>query len=285
MDFSSLFPRHETASSVRQKADALLAQVENADLHLKPRISSGENRINTAGHEGDFRQFRTYRAEDRPQDIDWKRSARSDDLLIREREKNQRQKINLYFLSSAGMNFKSSSRLMTKHETGAVMATALALWARKNHYLVSLNNQNINADHFADAAINPSHDADFRQAGNSGSVSALTVIIGDFLNELSSFDHFFTSFPPHDVILLQILDPAECDLPFHGRSLFEFGSERSVINNVDAVRADYKAALNQHLNAIRHYTARRNWHYEFARSDDNLHHALSSIFRRIGERA
>lgn len=278
MDFSFLFPRHETALTVRQKAEALLAQAEDAALLIKNKTTTGETRLNITGREGDFRQFRHYRAEDRPQDIDWKRSARSDDLLIKEREKNQRQAINLWFAPSPGMNFKSSTPLATKHETAAIIATTFALWAKKNYSLIYLNGHQISIDDFAYEALDIKRPPEPKH-------NALTILIGDFLEDFHTLENLFSQAPARDTVVLQILDPAECDLPYHGRSVFEFGPDKTTINDVDAVRDDYKAALGAHMRDIQNSITQRNWYYELVRTDQKLSASLVSVFHKIGERA
>lgn len=167
---------------------------------------------------------------------------------------------------------------MTKRESGAVIATALAIWTKQNHDLVYLNGNKISIDEFTQEALASSTAPAFKN-------NALTILLGDFLDEFATLENLFSSFPTQNVILLQILDKAECDLPYHGRTLFEFGNDYTTINNVDTIRDDYKAALNQHLNDIRHYAAKRNWQYVFARTDQSLVPVLALIFQKIGDRA
>ena len=278
MEFPFFQPQTETPLSLHEKAEDLLARSIDLSKESKGSIRSGENRLKRAGLEGDFRQFRDYQTGDRPQDIDWKRSARSDDTLIREREKNQQRILDLYIQNYPGMHFRSSPKYPTKYEAAATLGMALGLWAARHHDPIRFWSQKTSINELAELILETNTPSFHEWQRNS-----VTVLIGDYTDPVSALAPVFSGISSQNVLFLQVMDKAEIDLPYQGRHIFEDGSDKIIINNTDSIRVDYQSALNSHLHDLRDYCRKRNWYYAFIRTDEDLAEPLNKALAAIGD--
>ena len=184
-----------------------LAYIAAPGLHGRRRPGPGES----------FWQFRDWRTGDEPKQIDWRRSAMGDVLLLREQETTAQTVINLQLDTNPGMTFHSHRNLPTKLERGALLLLALGALLLRSGERVAL------------AGITPpltgkSALPNIAQALASGGTARLMqnarmVTFGDFLRPAPLFN------TPQGGAVVQILDPAECDFPYRGRVIFEdFGA-------------------------------------------------------------
>ncbi|PZP56077.1 MAG: hypothetical protein DI586_04810 [Micavibrio aeruginosavorus] len=279
MEFPFFQHKRETPASLRQKAEELLAQALDESRETKGRFMSGENRLKRAGFEGDFRQYRPYNDSDRPQDIDWKRSARSDDILVREREKNQQRLLDLYIQNHGGMHFSSSPKLSTKYEISSLLGLTLALWSARHHNPIRFGSAKTSIDDLADVML-----AQKQKSSPQWTKDSITVLIGDYTGPMQDIEQELSSLNSNTVLFMQILDPAELELSYEGRHVFEDGHHKITVNQAESMRNDYKSALNAHIKDLKKYCRRRNSHYQLVRTDQNLASVLNKALAAIGEK-
>ena len=74
-----------------------------------------------------FWEFREYRPEDNAQSIDWRRSARSDTLYIRENEWEASQNIWFWIDQRKGMHWHSSRAYPTKRNRAVLIVLVLSI--------------------------------------------------------------------------------------------------------------------------------------------------------------
>ena len=91
---------------------------------LASAVSLGVHGRRKAGMGESFWQFRRYRQEDSSTVIDWRQSAKSQHLFVREREWEAAQSVWFWCDTSAGMRFASGP--VTKSERAKLIALALA---------------------------------------------------------------------------------------------------------------------------------------------------------------
>src|SRR6202000_2355293 len=91
---------------------------------LASAVSLGIHGRRKAGMGESFWQFRRSRAEARSTAVDWRQSAKSQHLFVREREWEVAQSVWFWRDGSAGMQFKSGS--VTKMDRASLIALALA---------------------------------------------------------------------------------------------------------------------------------------------------------------
>jgi uncharacterized protein (DUF58 family) len=93
-----------------------VASAVQQGIHGRRRAGSGES----------FWQFRRYTPGDAAARIDWRQSARTDKLFIREREWEAAQSVYLWADNSGSMRYSSAKNLPTKSERAQVLMLALA---------------------------------------------------------------------------------------------------------------------------------------------------------------
>ena len=90
-------------------------------------VLHGANPRKRAGAGETFWQFREYQPGDMPRDIDWRQSAKTDRVYIRQKEHHTAQSCLFWLKRNADMGFRSDKALHSKGEAGAVIALCLAL--------------------------------------------------------------------------------------------------------------------------------------------------------------
>lgn len=248
-------------------------------LHGRRRVGPGET----------FWQFRGYQPGDSTRRIDWRRSAKSQRLFIRQTEWEAAQSVWLWRDGSASMQYRSSERWPTKIERAELLLLAIgSLLARGGERLALLGD---------DGAPAPGRAALRRLATSlevvpSGSESlprptplprySNVVMIGDFLAPLAHIKETLAAFAGWGVVghLVQVMDPAEETLPFSGRVRFE-GMEQEgsvLIGRVEDIRADYQAALVLHRQELKNLTRALGWTFTLHHTDRPPQPALLALY-------
>ncbi|NHX27360.1 DUF58 domain-containing protein, partial [Escherichia coli] len=101
----------------------LLAQAE----HLATTVMMGEHGRRRAGMGDEFWQYRPAHAGDPAHRIDWRRSARSDQHFVREKEWQAAQSVTLWVDPSQAMQFAGDGRHGTKADRAGLLALALSV--------------------------------------------------------------------------------------------------------------------------------------------------------------
>src|SRR5277367_5987464 len=111
------------------------------------------------------------------------------------------------------------------------------------------------------------------------------VLIGDFLSPLEVVNAALARFAGAGLKghLLQVVDPAEEDLPFDGRVRFEGVEERDqvVISRVESVREAYSERFRRHREALAAIAAALGWSFGFHRTDRPPHLALLALYAAL----
>jgi uncharacterized protein (DUF58 family) len=114
---------------------------------------------------------------------------------------------------------------------------------------------------------------------------ATLVLIGDFLSPLDDLRARIGHYVRQGVRghLLQVLDPAEEDLPFAGRVRFS-GLEREsdlVVSRVETIRDAYRARLAQHRAALAADARGAGWSFATHRTDHAPQAALLGLWTTL----
>ncbi len=112
--------------------------------------------------------------------------------------------------------------------------------------------------------------------------AAQLVLIGDFLSPLDTVNASVARFAASGLKghLLQVIDPAEEDLPFDGRVRFEGVEERDevVISRVESIRNDYSDRFRHHREGLAAIAATLGWSFGCHRTDHPPHLALLALY-------
>jgi uncharacterized protein (DUF58 family) len=249
-------------------------------VHGRRRVGQGET----------FWQFRQYQPGDPAGRVDWRESAKSQRLYVREHEWEAAQSVWLWRDASASMDYSSAAYLggdwPTKRDRAELILAALAsLLVRGGERLALLGGGAAPlSGRLALTRLVQSLERkpatglpDFAPLPRS----AQLVLIGDFLAPLDTINETVTRFAGAGLkgYLLQIADPAEEDLPFNGRVRFEGVEERDelVIGRVENIRADYAERFRRHRDGLAALTRAVGWSFGTHRTDRPPHLALLAL--------
>lgn len=281
--------RHEAENSV-STLPALMMEAKK----ISGTIIHGSHNIRKNGAGEKFWQFREYSQSDRPQDIDWRQSAKNDTILFtKQKEWQTTQKTYLWCASGRSMNFSSDKKLYNKQATAQIITLCLALLLRQSDEQIGL---------WGDIKTGKSEDK-MQKIGNllldkSNIEESLPdslnfalpshssfIAVGDFISPIEDISAVFSSVAhmAQNALVIQVLDPAEMDLNYRGRIKFKgFNSEETtLINHVPSVRNEYKNRINTHIQQIKHMCSDNGWSYILHRTDDDIAQTLENIWLMI----
>jgi uncharacterized protein (DUF58 family) len=261
-----------------------IAQTVAHGIHGRRRSGPGET----------FWQFRQFETSDTPRMIDWRRSASSDHLYVREREWEAAHTVWLWPNLSPSMDFKSHLSQVTKRERAVVLMLAAAeLLVRGSERVAYLGLTNPTASRKATTRIAEAllaHHEDAALTGTQPPKKNLTrfsgaLVFSDFLDPVDQTREHIEALAAEGATghLVQILDPAEETLPYEGRTEFltPNGSERWVADRVQSVRADYKERLEAHRAELAETAHRLGWTFLVHHTDRPAAEPLLTLIMRL----
>ena len=263
-----------------------LPALKHAAHEVAAHIHHGTHGQKKAGGAEKFWQFREYNSVDRPQDIDWRQSAKSDHIFVREKELQTPQSIYFWAKNDPSMDFQSGHALHSKQDAARVLSLALALLFQRSDEQIGVLGQTRTGH--SDAAIDRVGTAlldniSALPEGTPQSKSAL-ILCSDFLEPLEDIE---SSLEPlssrvRQGIVLQVLDPAERDLPYDGRALFEgIAQDKHRIDNVASIRDAYQEKINAHIESIAQLCASYGWLHIVHVTDRPLAETASTIWEAM----
>ncbi|MFO1113304.1 MAG: DUF58 domain-containing protein [Rhodospirillales bacterium] len=261
------------------QAERVAATVSQG-VHGRRRVGDGEA----------FWQFRRYQPGDPVARIDWRRSAKSDRAYVRETEWEAAQSVWLWRDASASMHWHGARNLSTKLERAELLMLALAALLVRGGEHVALLGGGLGPSPGRSALQRLAVQLGRNDAAKSPGLpefqplprDARLVLIGDFLSPPDDVRTAIAAFSRQGVRghLLQILDPAEETLPFHGRVLFAGleGEGEVLFGRTEAVRDAYLAAYVRHQEALRDIARGLGWTMLAHRTDHAPETALLALY-------
>lgn len=256
------------AEALGQSLPALMAEAEL----LAATVMMGEHGRRRAGQGDEFWQYRAAVPGDNSRLIDWRRSARSDQHFVREREWQAEQSVVLWVDPSKSMAFSGDSSRPPKADRARLLALALAVLLLRGGERVGLANGDAlprpgRAQIVRLASLLAGEEAavEYGAPTASGMVShGRAVFLSDFLGDLAPVEAVLTAAADRGVrgALIQILDPAEEEFPFTGRTIFESmgGGLRHETQQAGDLRARYLARLAERKARLAELGRAVGWH-------------------------
>lgn len=264
-------------------------------MRISNTVAHGIHGRRRAGPGETFWQFRQAQSSDAATQIDWRRSASSDHLFIREREWEAAHTIWLWPDLSPSMAFRSHLSATVKRDRALVLTLALAeLLGRGGERVAVLGltrptaNRKVAtkiAQAIASAPHAPVLAASLPPPERLSRFSAV-VLIGDFLDPAEAVARRFGEIGAGGVTghVIQVLDPAEETLPYSGRTEFigVEGPERWIADRAETLREDYRKALGAHRGRIEQAASRLGWSFLVHHTDRSAAEVLLSLMMRFG---
>ncbi len=277
---------HEVADRLPElllDAQRIAATVAHG-IHGRRRAGPGET----------FWQFRQLQTSDSAQLIDWRRSASSDHLYVREREWEAAHTVWLWPDLSASMDFNSHLCPVSKRDRALVLTLAMAeLLVRGGERVALLGLTPPTASRKATSRMAETIAAN---AGTAQLASSLppkarlsrfsgALLFGDFLDPIEALRDRIDEIAAAGVSghLVQILDPAEETLPYEGRTEFLGleGDDRWIADRTETLRPEYQRRLAAHRAALQEITSRIGWTFMVHHTDRPASELLLTLLMRM----
>jgi uncharacterized protein (DUF58 family) len=248
-------------------------------VHGRRRIGQGDT----------FWQFRSYSANDAASRIDWRASAKSARLYVRESEWEAAQSVWLWRDGSASMDYAGAPERTTKRGRADILLLALASLLLRGGERVTLLGSGMPPNSGRAVLTRLALGLDGVAAGLPPPAplprDSQLVLLGDFLGPLGELDARVAGFAASGVggHMLQILDPAEETLPFAGRVRFEGmeGEAPVLMSRAEAVRDAYVDKLAAHRDGLRAIAGAARWSFATHRTDRPAPQALLGLYNAL----
>ena len=250
---------------------AVLGRIGNLQLLAKTVVDgflTGLHRSPYLGFSIDFAEHRPYMPGDDIRRIDWRLWARTDRHYIKLFEADTNANFVVLLDVSASMSYGTHS--LAKLDYARYLAACLSYFSSEQRDRVGL----VTFDHEIVEYVPPSmkrldtilHLLDRAEAGRPGSLTepllqvtellgrkGILVLVSDFYEEPDSVMRAIGPLRArgHDVIVFQVMDPAELEFPFEDASGFEdleTGEQIPVVPG--KLKDDYKQMVADHLEAL-----------------------------------
>jgi len=255
-------------------------------VHGRRRVGQGDA----------FWQFRQYRPGDSINRIDWRQTAKSRAVYVRETEWEAAASIWLWRDGSPSMDFTSGRNVPKKKLRAEVLLLALAsLLVDAGERVALLGGGDRPASGRGVPRRLVSTLAENAVLGANDSTPPRlplpahghVVLIGDLLDPLEQIEAVVRHYAAHGVHghLVQVLDPAEEDLPYDGHVKFS-GLEREgdhTIRKVEAVRDAYHARLVAQKEGLARIAQSVAWTWRAHRTDRPPETALLSLYMAMAD--
>ncbi len=272
----------------------------------------GMHRSPMQGVSVEFAQHRQYAPGDDTRFLDWKVYGKTDKLYLKQYQKETNLDLAVLVDLSGSMAYASNG--WRKFDHAACLAAAMGYLAIKQQDRVSLSlfddqlrqatrlsnrqghwrtlvealstaelsDPSQAAQGLAHSAENVPHRTDLAAVFDAVVAKlnqrSLIVLISDLFDDPAALERGLARlhFRRHDLIVLQVLDPAELTFPFRSPSEF-IGMEAEGRLQLDpaALRSGYLAALQQHLGAIEQITRKYRFDYLLVNTAEPLGPPLS----------
>ncbi len=261
----------EKATLIDPKA---LMSIRNLELRARVVVEGFWNGIHRSPYHGfsaEFTEYRQYTQDDDPRYLDWRVFARSDRYFIKKFE--DETNVRCYLLADGSRSMSYGSTGYTKAQYAATLAATLAYFLYLQGDAIGLLKFDEHLREYLPARHRTGHLRHLMQtlekpaAGQSTSLGpplqriveivrkrGLMVVVSDFLAPIDRLEPDLRALTAcgHELMVFQVLDPAELAFDFSDAALFEDAeSGRAVFIDPSAARKEYLRRLESHCGQLR----------------------------------
>ena len=237
-----------------------------------------------------FWQFRHYVVGETMASIDWRRSARDDQLYVKDREWQAAHTIWLWVDESPSMLFQSDQAQVSKQSRALVLAFAMAEllarngerigWLGISKPIVSRNA----AENLAAVLMRSAPQTTIRDPDGPNNFADI-ILFGDFLDPVDQTIDRITKLARRGIRghLVQIVDPVEESFPYDGRVEFsdpETG-QRIVAGNASSLRQDYQNLFTARVQTLRANATKIGWSHTLHNTSSLASGALITLHTNL----
>jgi uncharacterized protein (DUF58 family) len=284
--------RKSASLALRDEAERLSATAPSlliAAQRIAQTIIQGTHGRRTAGPGEDFWQYRLYTSGDPANRIDWRKSARSHKVLIRENEWAAANTMWLWVDGAPGMSFRSKLATVAKRDRASLLAMALAILAVYGGERVGLLDGSLAPGHTQNTLSRLAESLASPQPGfplhPKLSRFSVCVLFSDFLDPLSTIAGRLAPIAAQvqKGHLVQIADPAEEAFPYRGRTEFTemTGTQNLTFGRAESLKDDYQALYWRQRASVKDLARRLGWTFSVHHTDQPPHHLLLSLYMLV----
>lgn len=255
-------------------------------------VAQGDHGRRRVGQGDAFWQFRRYRDEDPSMAIDWRQSAKSQHLYVREREWSAAASVWIWRDASPSMQYQSHVATNSKVERATVLALAFAyLLVRGGERIGELGGEHpATTGRQAVDRLALSLARNMTSARTVPPLAALPrfsqiILISDWLSPIEKTLDMLRHYGALGVRghLIQVLDPAEEDLPFNGRTEFEDVESRVTMlaRRAESLKDAYRDRMAALQSSLALSCRRQDWTFATHRTDRPAQGALLAAFAAL----
>ncbi len=241
-----------------------------------------------------FWQFRHFEDSDAAEAIDWRRSASSDHLYVREREWEAAHTAWMWVDLSLSMAFRSHLSETSKIDRAIVLALSMGELLVQSGERIGIMGGRARTGKTAvtKLALSIARRAKDPALGGSSlpppaALGAFSecLLFSDFLEPIEELAPRLEQLAVQGVRghLIQVLDPAEETLPYQGRTEFTASEtgERMIAGRAESLRARYRERLGEHRQQLLNLMRRLEWSLLVHHTDHPPEEALLALHGRL----
>lgn len=278
-----------------------LAKLHGLELRARAIVEgyvAGMHRSPYHGFSVEFAEHREYVPGDDLRYVDWKVFGKTDKVYLKQYEEETNLLLYLLLDISESMQYKSDAAALSKLEYAQCFAAALSYLTLHQQDSVGLVTFDQEIRTLLRPSGNPSHlkqllhvmeDVRAERKTNTGPIfhdlaerlkkRGIVVILSDLFDDvpamLAGLQHFRHC--RHEVVVFQVLDPAELDFPFEQATLFKgLESWPDILSNPRALRKAYLDEFTAFTRQVQQGCRAQRADYVMLRTDQPLDVALSS---------
>jgi uncharacterized protein (DUF58 family) len=260
---------------------------------------AGLHRSPFHGFSIEFAEHREYVPGDDLRYVDWKVFGKTDKIYLKQYEEETNLLAYLVLDTSESMSYQSDPQGLSKLEYAKCVAASLAYLVLQQQDSVGLATFDSQIRSFVRPSGNPSHLKQVlhvleqspgerktatgpifhdlaERLKKRGVVLVLSDLFDDIEPMMAGLKHF--RHRRHDVVVIQVLDPAELDFPFRNTTLFKGLEELpEVLADPRSLRKAYLEEFEKFLVEVRRGCRAHHADYLLLRTDQPLDVALSSF--------
>ena len=236
-----------------------------------------------------FWQFRHFDVNDAEGSIDWRRSASSDRLFVREREWEAAHTVWLWLDLSPSMRFRSFMSKTSKESRAVVLALGLTELLARAGERIGLMGRTPSSGRFAsrkvaEVLLSETADDSLPPPARLNRFSEC-VLFSDFLEPIDETVSRFHQIASRGVRghLVQILDPAEETLPYTGRTEFEAseGGATMIAGRAEDLREKYQKRIERHRLDLQEVARQLGWSFVVHHTDRPAEEVLLAVHGQL----
>ena len=284
-----------------------LMSIRNLELRARVVVEGFWNGLHRSPYHGfsaEFTEYRQYTPDDDPRYVDWRVFARSDRYFVKKFE--DETNLRCYVLSDHSRSMAYGSGGFTKAQYAATLAATLAYFLYLQGDAVGLLTFDEQIREYLPARHRTGHlrhlmlALEKPLAGKFTNLGAplkriveivrkrgLMLLVSDFLVPLEKLEEDLSALAAcgHEMVIFQVLDPAELTFEFKDPAIFlDLESDRTLFVDPAAARKEYLRKLELHCSALRSTCQRLGISYHRLSCDRALELVLFDFLRERMQR-